>query len=264
MDPDLIPIAFVASLAVSMALDLLLPLRALAGRRRFRWLNNGLLFLIDGVISRLAVPGGLVAVAYWAGEAHLGLLAWLPAPSWLGPVAGVLLLDLAVYAYHRAAHRIPLLWRLHRTHHTDVDVDATTTLRQHPLDSLCLLGAMASVVVLAGLPPEAVMVHALLLFPVSLFSHGNWLLPAGVDRWLRWLVITPAMHRIHHSAWQPETDSNFGGVFSWWDRLFGSYRQAPRDGYVAMRLGLSDFRGEDQQILHRLLLNPVERAPRDV
>lgn len=258
MDVELIQTFMLAGLVTSLVLDLLLRMRPPTLQRWFRWINNGLLFLINGVLGWLLLPGGLLAVAYWTAERQWGLLQLVQMPSWLEFVLGMLAMDFVVYIYHRAVHHFPLLWRLHRTHHTDVDVDWTTNLRQHPLDSLLLLGSLSLATILGGLTLEVVTTHYTLLFIVGLFNHANWLLPAHLDRWLRYLLVTPAMHRIHHSTWQPETDSNFGGLLPWWDWLFGTYRHAPRIGYAEMPLGLESFRKKDAQLLHRLLWNPME------
>jgi len=258
MDEALLQWVFLASLAASLLLGLLWPLREPALSRGFRWANNGLLFLINGLLVRLLVPGGLLAVAYWAQQQSWGLLHLLAPPPWLAVGLGVLVLDLGGYSLHRLSHRFGWLWRLHRLHHSDIDVDVTTELRHHPLEVLVTLGVQALLVLLAGLPPLAVMLYILLIIPVSLLSHGNWLLPARLDRPVRTLLVTPAMHRIHHSAWQPETDSNYGMLFSWWDRLFASYRATPRQAYRDMCLGLERYRDPQEQILHRLLLNPLE------
>jgi sterol desaturase/sphingolipid hydroxylase (fatty acid hydroxylase superfamily) len=258
MNEDLLLLLLLGSLTVGLLIDAVAPLRRPGMPRWFRWINNGVLFLINGLVTRLIVPGGLLAIATWTMTRQWGVLNQATLPGWLELLLGVLLLDLVTYSIHRVSHRAPLLWRLHRTHHTDIDVDVTTELRHHPLEAILVLLVNGLVVVGAGIAPETIIVSLALVIPVSTLSHGNWLLPEAVDRWLRLLLVTPNMHRIHHSAWQPETDSNYSVLFSFWDRLFHSYRQAPRATYGAMPLGLERFREHDSQILHRLLLNPVE------
>lgn len=251
-------LVLLGSLAIGLVLDALVPLRAPTLPRWFRWTNNGLLFVINGLVSRLVVPGGVLAVATWAAAAQWGALHQVALPAASEVVLGVLLLDLTAYSLHRASHHVPLLWRLHRTHHTDVDVDVSTELRHHPLEALLVLAVAGLLVAVAGISPEAVLAQLALAVPISTLSHGNWLLPSRLDRWVRLLLVTPAMHRVHHSAWRPETDSNYGVLFSFWDRWFGSYRPAPSAGYRHMSLGLERFRNQDEQILHRLLSNPLE------
>lgn len=243
--------------ALGLLLDSLLPLRALQQQRRHRWTTNAILYLSGGLLTRLLLPGGSLVVAYWAERHGVGLLHVLALPDWVALVAGVLLLDLGIYWIHRLSHRLSWLWRLHRTHHTDVDVDVTTEFRHHPLENLMDLCLVMGLVLVLGVGVEAVLLRLLLVIPVSLFSHSNWLWPQGLDRVLRWVIITPAMHRIHHSAWQPETDSNYGTLLSWWDRLFGSYCDVPRDSYRDMQLGLAQYREADDQWLGGILLNPL-------
>lgn len=249
---------FACCLLVGLSLDLLVPLRRNGASRWYQRLNNVVLMLINHLLSRLLIPGGLVAVAYWSSAQQLGLLTMMQAPGWLMLLAGVLWLDFIAYGLHRVSHRLPWLWRLHRLHHSDLEVDVTTEFRHHPFEALLSLAVYSLAIVLGGLTAEAVMTYFLLSIPIVIISHANWLWPRVVDRWLRLLVVTPAMHRIHHSAWQPETDSNYGIVFPWWDRLLGTYRHEPRESYREMTLGLERFRGVKDQVLPRLLLNPFE------
>jgi sterol desaturase/sphingolipid hydroxylase (fatty acid hydroxylase superfamily) len=166
----------------------------------------------------------------------------------------LLALDFALYVQHVLFHALPVLWRLHRMHHADLDVDATTGLRFHPLEIFLSLGLKAAVVVLLGAVPWAVVAFEVLLNAASVFNHGNVALPEHLDRWLRWFVVTPDMHRVHHSTRMVETNSNFGFAVSWWDRLCGTYRAQPALGQVGMDIGLSDYRAPLH--LGQLLLLP--------
>lgn len=246
----------VAGLVVACVLESRWPLCPAGGSRGRRWLTHAVLYLGNGLLVRLLVPGGLMAVAVW-GEQYGWLgLRQLPGDAWLQVPLGVLLLDLGGYGFHRLAHRVQWLWRLHRVHHTDTAVDFSTEFRHHPGETLIVLGWFGGLVVFAGVPLVAVGVWSVLQLPVSLISHCNGLLPDSLDRRLRKLIVTPAMHRIHHSAWRPETDSNYGILLSVWDRWFRSYKVAPSGGYRAMTLGLERFRGPQDSELHELLLNP--------
>ena len=186
--------------------------------------------------------GVLFAAAAFAADHSIGVMHWLAVPRWLGWIVTVLALDFAVYLQHVVFHALPILWRLHRVHHADLDFDATTGLRFHPLEILLSLGLKAAVVVLLGAVPWAVIAFEVLLNAASVFNHGNVGLPERHDRWLRWIVVTPDMHRVHHSTYVVETNANFGFSVSWWNRLCGTYRAQPALGQFGMDIGLSDYR----------------------
>lgn len=234
--------------------------------RRGRWLTNITLLAIDGLVLRLFFPLLAVGAAVWAQAAGVGLFNVWMLP---GPVAFVLcllLLDLAIWAQHLLMHKVPLLWRLHRVHHCDLAFDVTTGIRFHPLEIALSMGLKMALVVALGAPVAAVIVFEVLLNATSLFNHANLRLPASLDRVLRWLVVTPDMHLVHHSVHRPETDSNYGFNLPWWDRLFGTYRAQPRDGHEGMRMGLEAFRSPREQALRLLLIQPFagsrQNAPR--
>jgi sterol desaturase/sphingolipid hydroxylase (fatty acid hydroxylase superfamily) len=189
-----------------------------------------------------------------------GLFNGMEAPFWLAFIASLLLLDLIIYAQHVVFHKIPLLWRLHRMHHTDLDFDVTTALRFHPLEIVLSMLIKLAVVILLGAPAVAVMVFEVILNATAMFNHGNVGLPPWLDQRLRWLLVTPDMHRVHHSVLVEETDSNFGFNLPWWDRLFGTYRDQPREGHTGMTIGLDYFRDEWATRLDRLLLQPFQRS----
>ncbi|MDQ5909232.1 MAG: Fatty acid hydroxylase protein [Pseudomonadota bacterium] len=236
------------------------PRRILSLPRTRRWPANLGIIVVDSLILRLTFPVLAVGAAGWA-EAHgWGLLNRLEAPFWLAFIISLLALDLVIYTQHVVFHKVPVLWRLHRMHHTDLDFDVTTALRFHPLEIVVSMLIKLAVVVLLGAPPIAVMLFEVILNATALFNHGNVRLPPRWDRWLRWLVVTPDMHRVHHSVRVVETDSNFGFNLPWWDRLFGTYRDQPREGHTGMTLGLEYFRDHRAINLYELLRQPFLTA----
>lgn len=232
--------------------------------RTRRWPANLGIVVVDSAALRLVFPVLAVSAAGLAETKGWGLCHWLHAPFWLAFVISMLLLDLTIYAQHVAFHKIPLLWRLHRMHHTDLDFDVTTALRFHPLEIVLSMLIKLAVVVLLGAPPVAVMLFEVTLNATAMFNHGNVCLPLKLDHALRWMLVTPDMHRVHHSIRPEETDSNFGFNLPWWDRLFGTYRDQPRDGHVGMTIGLEYFRDWRATGLYGLLLQPFlapEKTP---
>src|SRR5215510_13547474 len=230
------------------------PRRPLSRPHRERWVTNLGLTLLNTVLVRVTLGGVAYTAAVCAADQGVGLLHWRPLPAWMAATVTLLGLDFALYMQHVLFHAVPVLWRLHRMHHADLDVDATTGLRFHPLEILLSLGLKAAVVVLLGAVPWAVVAFEVLLNAASVFNHSNVALPERLDRWLRWIVVTPDMHRVHHSTCVVETNSNFGFSVSWWDRLCGTYRAQPALGQVGMDIGLSDERAPLN--LGQLLLLP--------
>lgn len=230
------------------------PRRPLTRPRQERWVTNLGLTLLNTVLVRVTVGGVAYTAAVFAADQGVGLLHWRTLPAWTAAAVTLLGLDFAIYVQHVLFHAVPVLWRLHRVHHADLDFDATTGLRFHPLEILLSLGLKAAVVVLLGAVPWAVVAFEVLLNAASVFNHGNVALPERRDRWLRWIVVTPDMHRVHHSTRVVETNSNFGFAVSWWDRLCGTYRAQPALGQVGMDIGLSDYRAPLN--LGQLLLLP--------
>ncbi len=221
-----------------------------------RWIANLGLSLLNTALTRLVVPVALTGVALTTEHRAWGLLR----QTGLGSVAGVLvslvLLDLAIYLQHVAFHRVPWLWRLHMVHHSDQDLDASSGVRFHPIEVLLSFGIKAAVILALGAPALAVMLFEVLLNVTSLFNHANLRLSPAIDRVLRLLVVTPDMHRVHHSVHRDETDRNFGFNVPWWDRLFGTYRAQPRDGHEAMVLGVPELAQPEPRGLPRLLALP--------
>jgi len=222
--------------------------------RRHRWPVN-LGFGVAGALSlRLLMPWLAIDAALWARQHHVGLLQALPA--WLAVPLTLVALDLVIYAQHRLMHRVGWLWRLHRMHHSDLALDVSSGVRFHPLEILLSMALKIAAVLALGAAPAAVLAFEILLNGFAMFTHANLALPAWLDRPLRWLVVTPDMHRIHHSLRRDEHDSNYGFNLSCWDRLFRSYREAPRQPQATLPLGLDRFRDKPEQRFGALLLQP--------
>jgi sterol desaturase/sphingolipid hydroxylase (fatty acid hydroxylase superfamily) len=235
------------------------PRRRLAVGRRGRWLGNLGILAVDLVAVRLLVPTAAVGIALLAAEKGWGLLPALGLPYWLAAILSVVALDLTIWAQHYVFHHVPVLWRMHRVHHADVEIDVSTGVRFHPLEILVSLMIKMAAVIALGAPAAAVVAFEVLLNATSMFNHSNVALPAWAEPAARWLVVTPQMHEVHHSAERTETDSNFGFNLPWWDRLFGTYRAKPAagDGVV---IGLPVFRDARERKLLRLLTQPFRRA----
>ena len=226
--------------------EVLAPRRALTVSKPVRWVNNlGIVFL-NSFILRLIFPAAAVGMAAFAGTQGWGLFNYFAVPLWLAVVASVVVLDFIIYLQHVMVHAVPALWRLHRVHHADLDFDVTTGARFHPLEIvLSMLIKFATIAVL-GPPVLAVVIFEVLLNGTAMFNHANARIPLGVDRILRWFVVTPDMHRVHHSVEDDEANSNFGFNLPWWDRLFGTYRDQPRAGHAAMTIGIHKYRDTKQ------------------
>nr|WP_245165243.1 sterol desaturase family protein [Stappia sp. 28M-7] len=224
--------------------ELALPRRALIFSRARRWTTNLAIVATDTAVLRIVFPMAAVGVAQWAGDQGLGLFPALGMPLWIAGLLGFVLLDFAVWAEHWASHKIPLLWRIHRMHHADRDIDLTTALRFHPLEIVLSMVWKAAVVVAFGIPVMAVLVFEVVLNGAAMFNHANVRLPLTLDRWLRLLVVTPDMHRVHHSVIRRETDSNYGFNLAIWDRLFGTYVAQPAKGHEGMTIGLDEYQHE--------------------
>lgn len=229
--------------------------------KRTRWTNNLLLVAFNTLAIRLIFPAAAVGAAVLADERGWGLFHVLTIPSELAVPLSVVLLDLAIYLQHVMFHAVPLFWRLHRVHHADLDYDVTTGARFHPIEIILSMVIKYAVLFLLGAPVVAVIAFEVLLNATAMFNHGNLRLPKGLDAILRLVVVTPDMHRVHHSTAPDETNSNFGFNLPWWDRLFGTYRAQPRDGHQGMNIGIEGYRDPSQvQRLGGMLLLPFRRA----
>jgi sterol desaturase/sphingolipid hydroxylase (fatty acid hydroxylase superfamily) len=234
--------AFAAVFTLMAAWEIAAPRRELSLPKGRRWLANLGVTLLNAVLVRVLFPTAAVGVALAAGERHWGLFNVFAVPAPLAFMLSFIALDLVIWIQHVAFHRVPLLARLHRMHHVDLDFDVTTGLRFHPVEILLSLLIKSAAVVTLGAPAAAVLLFELALNLGSLFNHGNIRIPAAIDHALRWLIVTPDMHRVHHSIVPEEINSNFGFFLSWWDRLFGTYSAAPRAGHDAMTIGVRDTR----------------------
>jgi sterol desaturase/sphingolipid hydroxylase (fatty acid hydroxylase superfamily) len=245
---------------VAMALwELAAPRRRQGVSRSLRWPNNIGLVVIDTILVRILFPTAAVGLAL-VGEARgFGLLNLVALPYWAMVIIAVVLLDLTIYLQHVLFHAVPALWRMHRVHHADLDIDVTTGVRFHPFEiavsMLIKLGAVAAL----GAPAVSVLAFEVLLNATSMFNHGNVRMPPRFDAVLRWLLVTPDMHRVHHSIDPNETNSNFGFNLPWWDRLFGTYRPQPAAGHEAMTIGIEQFRDPRELVIDRLLLQPFRK-----
>jgi sterol desaturase/sphingolipid hydroxylase (fatty acid hydroxylase superfamily) len=246
-----------AAIFAGMALwEVWQPRRSPSAGRRIRWPGNLGILLVDIVVVRILVPTAAVGAALFAAGHGFGLLRFAELRLSVASLLGFLALDLAIYAQHIIFHKVPLLWRLHRMHHADLDVDVTTGLRFHPIEILISLAIKIAVVLALGIPAVAVLAFEVVLNAASMFNHANVALPVWLDRALRLVLVTPDMHRVHHSAVRRETDSNFGFSVSWWDRLFRTYRAQPEAGHTGMTIGLPNFRKPRELRLDRLLTQP--------
>lgn len=249
---------FAAALAVFAVWEVMHPWREAQARGR-RWPSNFGIVVLDSLIVRLLFPLTAAGVALLMEVKGWGLFNWLGVPGWISVPASVILLDLVIYAQHVAFHHVPVLWRFHRMHHADTVLDVSTGLRFHPVEIVASMLIKFGAVAALGAPALAVIVFEIVLNATAMFNHANIALPDRLDRLLRLVLVTPAMHRVHHSDIRSETDSNFGFNLPWWDRLFGTYQDGPRRGYDRMTIGLEYFRAEEESRLDRMLTQPFRK-----
>jgi sterol desaturase/sphingolipid hydroxylase (fatty acid hydroxylase superfamily) len=247
---------FFSFLAIMLVWQAYEPFRAEVLPRARRWLANMGLVVVDALVLRLLFPILAVGAAITAQQQNWGVFNVLDVPLWLALIVSIVVLDAAIYFQHVVFHKVPVLWRLHRVHHSDVDFDVTTALRFHPIEIALSMAYKMALVIAIGVPPAAVIVFEVILNAMALFNHGNVRLPAPVDALLRRIIVTPDMHRVHHSVREPETNSNYGFNFSIWDKMFGTYRSQPRDGHEGMTIGLDAYRDPDETSLIRLITQP--------
>jgi sterol desaturase/sphingolipid hydroxylase (fatty acid hydroxylase superfamily) len=238
-----IRLAIFAAVFAAVALwEVIAPRRAPTASKALRWSGNLALVALNAALLRLAFPLGAAGVAGFVVANGWGLLNHFHVPFWLAVPLAVVAMDLAIWLQHVMFHAVPALWRLHRVHHADVDYDVTTGARFHPIEIALSMGVKVAAITVLGPPVLAVVIFEVLLSATAIFNHGNVGLPAALERWLRWVVVTPDMHRVHHSVEDDETNSNFGFNLPWWDRLFGTYRDQPRAGHEAMTIGIHGHR----------------------
>jgi len=253
---------FLGMLGAMMLLEYMAPKRGLSLARSGRWFQNIFVVFLNTLALRAAfffLPTLAVGFAFLMQERGIGLLNQFDLPFWLQFVLAVVVLDLIIYAQHAVFHYMPLFWRLHRVHHADLDIDATTALRFHPVEIVLSMALKLGAIALLGAPAVAVLVFEMLLNGGAIFNHANLALPRWLDHTLRLVIVTPDMHRVHHSTIMGETNSNFGFSLSLWDRLFGTYRAQPEAGHQGMQIGLSAYRDGDRQGLLWMLTLPFRK-----
>lgn len=253
---------FVGVLTLMAGLEALFPRRPRAAGRWLRWPNNFGVVVVDSLIVRILFPTAAVGIALAMEGRGVGLLPWLGIPQPLAILFAIVVLDFAIYLQHVMFHAVPLLWRLHRMHHADLDFDVTTGLRFHPVEIVLSMVIKLMVVVALGAPAVAVLIFEVLLNATAMFNHANLRLPGWVDRALRLVLVTPDMHRVHHSVVPRETNSNFGFNLAVWDRIFGTYRAQPAAGHDAMTIGIQQFRDPRELRLDRMLTQPLRDEDR--
>ncbi|NKB87217.1 MAG: sterol desaturase family protein [Acidobacteria bacterium] len=228
--------------------EIAIPYRDLSTRKPVRWGRNLGLLVLDTVLVRLVLPAGAVGASLLAAERGWGVFNVFDAPAWVAVLASVVILDFSIWLQHLVFHAVPALWRLHMVHHADLDFDVTTGTRFHPIEILLSMLIKMAIVVILGAPALAVLVFEVLLNATAMFNHGNVSLPRWIDVPLRWMIVTPDMHRVHHSVKREECNSNFGFNLPWWDRLFGTYVPEPAAGREGLRIGVSHIRDERQTV----------------
>jgi len=237
---------FFGFLIVMASWEIIAPRRALTISKTVRWANNLGLVFFNSFLLRVLFPTAAVGIAAFSTRHGWGIFNYYDLPFWLTVVASVVIMDFIIYLQHVMVHAIPTLWRLHRMHHADLDFDVTTGARFHPLEIILSMLIKFATIVVLGPPLIAVVIFEVVLNATAMFNHSNVRLPLGLDRVLRWIVVTPDMHRVHHSIEDDETNSNFGFSLPWWDRLFGTYRDQPRDGHEGMTIGIRKYRDPKQ------------------
>lgn len=257
----IIRLAFFLGILLAMALwELAAPRRRIEIPRLVRWTNNLGLVVIDTILVRLTYPIAAVGLALLAEQKGWGLFNIIAVPDWAAILLAIVAMDFAIYLQHVLFHAVPALWRLHRVHHADLGFDVTTGLRFHPIEILLSMAIKMGVVLALGPPAVAVLIFEVVLNATAMFNHSNIRLPGSVDRVLRLFIVTPDMHRVHHSVIRAEADSNYGFNLSWWDRLLGTYTDQPKGGHEGMTIGFEQFRTVRDLWLDRMLLQPL-RGP---
>ena len=257
--PDTIRgLIFISLLIVLVAAEWLIPKRQLQIQQRSRTMFVNLMMVVLGsLMIKLLIPLTLIMVSEF--NQHFGLLHLLSLPLWLQIIISLILLDSIVYWQHRFFHRIPIFWRIHRMHHSDIAMDTTTAVRFHPVELLLSYLLKIVCVLLLGIDPPSIIIFEIILNGTALWSHSNIAVLPSLDRVMRLILVTPDMHRIHHSVHQQEHNSNYGFCLSIWDRCFGSYTEKPRDGQADMLIGLTEFRQRNNQNFLALLMQPIIR-----
>lgn len=255
-------VPFVSILVIMMVAETLFPRRQRTESRVQRSLNNLLLTVVNSFVTKILPVLSAVLAATFASHYGLGLFNLIALPAWVEYAAVIVIMDLMIYWQHVASHHVPILWHFHQVHHADHDLDATSGLRFHPIEISFSMGLKCIAVILLGAPPESVVLFEIVLNGCAVFNHSNVKLPLWFDKLLRLVVVTPDMHRVHHSVELDETNSNYGFNIPWWDRMFGSYRAQPRGEHHNLKLGLPEYPESQQTIpLLAMLSMPWRRTP---
>lgn len=233
---------FLTIFALMAVWEIIAPRRQLTQSKPVRWMNNIGIMMLNSILVRLLFPAAAVGMAVYVEHRQWGLFYWLDWPAAVEIPVSLLLLDLAIYGQHVMLHYVPLFWKFHRMHHADLDLDVTSGARFHPVEILFSMVLKFFFIVLLGAPVLAVFLFETILNATSMFNHSNVNIPVNLDRLLRLAVVTPDMHRVHHSALKHETNSNFGFNFPWWDHVFRTYRKVPEHGHLGMTIGLDNIR----------------------
>ena len=253
--------AFFGIFAIMVVWERLAPRRSWSVNRTKRWVINLAMGGANTLLIRMLLASGAFGAAILAGQKEVGLFQQLDWPWWVELNLAVIMLDMVIYFQHVLMHAVPILWRLHMVHHTDVDFDVTTGVRFHPLEIILSMFIKIAAVLLIGASPGAVVAFEVLLNATSMFNHSNVRIPRQLDRWLRWFLVTPDMHRIHHSVIPRETNRNFGFNLPWWDRILGTYLRDPSKGHVKMTIGLEEYRDPTRLTWWRLMALPFVGQP---
>ena len=253
------PMIFVGLLILFAGMEYWVPRRKLKPIKTRRWITNLLIIFIDSIVVKLFFKSAAIGVAIWAAHNSYGLFNWVDVPYWLAFVISFLVLDFSIWLTHVASHKIPILWRVHRMHHSDVDIDASTGIRFHPIEIVLSMCWKFFVVVVLGAPVLAVLIFEIVLNGGALFNHSNIKIPLGFDKLLRLIIVTPDMHRVHHSIISDEHDSNYGFNLSIWDRIFSTYVDQPKAGHDKMTIGLKQWQDEKPARLDWTLMVPFKK-----
>ncbi|QIA63368.1 sterol desaturase family protein [Vibrio astriarenae] len=247
---------FIGILFICTVWEIIVPKRSLTQSKWFRWSNNLGLVALNGLLLKITLPLLAIDVALVTEDQGFGVFNWLSLPLWLSVPITVFVLDCVIYWQHRLFHQVPLLWKLHRMHHSDQDIDVTTGARFHPIEIVLSMLIKIVAVAIIGAPAIAVLIFEILLNGSAMFNHSNARLSTDLDRLLRTAIVTPDMHRVHHSTIRKECDSNYGFFLSIWDRCFGSYIDQPQHGHQGMQIGVDRFRARNEQRIDKMLTQP--------
>ncbi len=253
------PAVFVGLLVSFALLEYFLPRRKLRPVKGKRWFTNIAIIIIDSVVIKVLFKTAAIGVAYWAIANGYGLFNMIDVPYWVAFGISFVVLDFAIWISHVASHKVPMFWRIHRMHHSDIDIDASTAIRFHPIEIALSMVWKFLIVILLGAPVMAVLVFEMVLNGGALFNHSNTKLPLWFDKILRVLIVTPDMHRVHHSVIRSEHDSNYGFNLSIWDRIFSTYTDQPKMGHEGMTIGLEQWQDEKPSRLDWTLLVPFKK-----